>query len=384
VVFVSCAMPNQGTQTSAGDTAGEIVTPRCEDALMHEQTHRNAANEPGLEQSAFLLRSELLQLGYSDNAIQHSVRTRKYERIFEGCYIDLSGSPAMQANARLQAILHRLGPGACLSHSTAAKFHGFDSTLGWDHQSVWASQNTDNRVPTLADLRVTRSRTLAYDRPVIVNQLRFTSRVRTLIDVLATLDLVEGERVLESALRGLDPKRPHVWRTEVLEQLRWWIREHPGQPGIKQAKILLAQRPIGCRPTGSIAETASIQALRGAGFTDVIRQPLVLAPGERGNPREHFLDALVLPYMFDIETDGGDHNDPKRRAEDLKRDRRLAGAFVVLRFTAAEALFTSEVIVSAVREEIQRRQYEKTFAPRAPGVKVTGSDLRWKIDRLAG
>jgi hypothetical protein len=350
---------------------------------MQELTDSNEVVEPESEQSAFLRRSELLRLGYSDNAIQHSVRTRKYERIFEGCYIDLSCSPTMQANARLQAILHRLGEGACLSHSTAAKFHRFDSTLGWGGQSVCASQITDNRVPTRADLRVTRSRTLAYDQPAVANGLQFTSRARTLIDVLATLNLVEGERVLESALRGPDPKRPDVWRNEVLEQLLWWIREHPGQPGIKQARILLAQRPIGCRPTGSIAETASIQALRGAGFTDVIRQPLVLAPGESGKPREHFLDALVLPHMFDIETDGGDHTDPKRRAEDLKRDRRLAGAFVVLRFTAAEALFTPGVIVSAVREEIQRRQYEKAFAPQAPGVKVSGSQLYWKVDRSA-
>jgi Protein of unknown function (DUF559) len=362
------------TSVSSFDWPAKTVIGRCHAQLMTDPLKNTAALPSGL-----LLRSELLSQGYTASVIRHRLASGVWARECDGVYIDLTVGTAQQIIARNAARLKLCGPEAMISHETAAIHHGFDSTRGWDTQTVSISQTMGKRPPKQEGFRFFRSRTLAYDQPVESNGLRYTSRARTLIDVLATLDLIEGERVLESALRGLDPKRPDVWCEDVLEQLNCWIRDHPRQPGVQRARVLLAQRPIGCRPTGSIAETAAFQALRKAGFTEIIRQPHVKAPDEHGNPRDHFLDGLLLPHMFDIEVDGGDHDDPKRRAADLKRDRRLAGAFVVLRFTASEALFTPNVVVNAVREEIQRRAHEATFQRNSPGLIVTGGGLSWNV-----
>jgi hypothetical protein len=325
------------------------------------------------------LRADLFAAGYTRSAIQHRITTGKWRRVFAGIYVDLSASAEDQFEALKGAVLLRCGEDAVLSHATAAAFHGFDSTKGWDTTLVHASQPAGKAPPTGPGFVVARSHTLTYDQPVESGGLLYTSRLRTLLDALATLDPVEGERVLESAVRGPDPKRPDLWHTDLLDSLHDWIQNHPRQPGVQLAKRLLALRPVGCRPTGSIAETAGIQALRIGGFTDVIRQPKVVAPDEHGNRRDHFLDTLVLPYFFDIEIDGGDHNDPKRRAEDIKRDRRLAGSFLVIRFTAQQAMYQPEFLIETVKEEVRRRQHESPRVAQSNEFGLTGEMHSWTI-----
>jgi Protein of unknown function (DUF559) len=191
------------------------------------------------------------------------------------------------------------------------------------------------------------------------------------------VELFEGERVLESALRGPDPKRPDVWRSDELLKLRQFINDHPRQPGVRQARLLLTQRPVGSRPTGSIAATAALQALRGAGFTDIASEVLMIAPDEHGNPRRHFLDLFLVSQGFNIEVDGNAHAEPRRRSEDLRRDRRLAKGIGVLRFTAHEALYQPDRVVAEVREEILRRKREVDSGGQA--YQVVGSGLNWQI-----
>jgi hypothetical protein len=227
----------------------------------------------------------------------------------------------------------------------------------------------------------TRSRTLHHDQLETHSGLRYTSRVRTLVDILSVVDLTEGERLLESALRGVNAKRPDLWRTADLDELSGFIERHPRQPGVQQARLLLAQRPTGCRPTGSIAETAALQALRGAGFGDILRQPLMIAPDEHGNSRQHFLDLFVVDHLLDVEVDGGEHLEVKRRQADRERDRRLSLGVGVVRVSAVEALNSPERAVSVVREEIARRRHEqRTLSPNRRA-DVLGADHRWEIVR---
>ncbi len=331
------------------------------------------------QDQALLLRSDLLRQGYTASAIRHRVATGQWAREMRGCYIDLRTSSEAQEAARRMAWLQLAGANAVLSHDTAAIFHGFDSTNGWDTETVWITQPVGKRPPDRPGFQFVRSRTLLDDPAVVENGFRYTSRVRTLLDVLARCDLHEGERVLESALRGPDPKRPDRWRQGDLLKLQRWVREHPRQPGVQQARLLLAQRPSGCRPTGSIAETAALQAIRGSGLGDPIRQAHVVAPDEFDNPRDHFLDLFLDGHVADVEVDGGQHNDGKRRAADLQRDRRLAAGMAVIRFTAHEALFQPDRVVAVVKEELRRRAHEARFV--SSDSLLTGADLEWRIER---
>ena len=104
---------------------------------------------------------------------------------------------------------------------------------------------------------------------------------------------------------------------------------------------------------------------------------LVIAPDEHGNPRRHFVDLFLVSEGFDIELDGNTHAEPRRRAEDLKRDRRLTKGMGVLRFTAHEALYEPHRIVAEVRAEISRRNYE--VRQRGQSHQLVGSGLNWQI-----
>jgi very-short-patch-repair endonuclease len=297
-----------------------------------------------------------------------------------GVYLELELDELTQEKAQRVAWLNRAGPGAALSGATAAVFHQLDSTKGWSPLTN-ITQNSMNEIPRTAGVQFCRSRTLSSDQRVFVNGLFFTSRMRTLVDVLAPLDLVEGERVLESALRGPDPKRPDVWRENELGDLVQFINQHLRQPGAQQARILLTQRPAGCRPTGSIAETAALQALRNAGLGEIIRQPLVRAPDENGNPRDHFLDLFLANQRIDIEVDGGDHLERKRRQADLERDRRLSLGIAVVRVTAVEALHHPDRVVNIVRDAIARRHHEARNYGVGSLADLVGANHHWEIVR---
>jgi hypothetical protein len=279
--------------------------------------------------------------------------------------------------------LDRCGPGAALSFATAAIHHGFDSTNGWDADTTFITQGIHQRPPEQPGLSFVRSRTLSSDQLVFSGGLHFTSRVRTLVDVLSSVNVFEGERVLESALRGQDPKHPERWRKADLAEIVRFAREHPRQPGVRMALTLLANRPVDCRPTGSIAETAALQALRIAGFGEPVRQPLVVVEDEHGHPRTHYLDLFLTEHHIDIEVDGSSHLDPNRRAADLQRDRRLAKGMAVLRFSAEEAMFFPERLVQTVRDEIARQGHDRRTRPDdvVGQYELKGSELDWQIVR---
>ncbi len=329
-----------------------------------------------------MYRSDLLEHGHTDSSIRNKLQRGIWIRLREGVYLD---PLAVDSHGEVQASwLARVGPTAALSFATAARFHGCDSTHGWSSDTV-ISHSVDRRAQQASTVRFVRSRNLEPTQMITVDGLTYTSRVRTLVDVLSTVDVIEGERVLESALRGADPKRPDRWRHEVLYELIRFAAQHPRQPGVRQALILLSRRPDGCRPTGSIAETAGLQALRCANVGEIVCQPSVTAEDEHGNPRLHYLDFLLGRYRFDIEIDGAEHGDSKRRGADHERDRRLSKALTVLRFTADDALLRPDKIVRSVRDEIARIPFDRaTHARTDVGQhELVGSGLEWHIVRRA-
>lgn len=209
-----------------------------------------------------------------------------------------------------------------------------------------------------AGFRFHRSRTLIPEMVDQVHELRPTNRSRTVLNLAVRLNMIELERVVESAIRGEDPRRPHEWRPEVLSEIAAFVDAHPRHLGGRALAHLLRRRPPDAFPTGSLAETAMVQSARLGGFEEPVRQARVLAPDTRGNMREHYLDALFERLRIDVETDGSSHDDPRQRQSDLQRDRRLAGAIPVIRITGAEAINHPNRIVELINDELRRRQSE--------------------------
>lgn len=241
-----------------------------------------------------------------------------------------------------------------MSRDTAAIRHGFDSTSGWDSRTTSVTVPNTTRSFNAGDassqefaLHVHRTRHVPDGQSVTTDAdgVRFTGRARTLLDVAATVDPREFSIVLESGLRGPDPKRPEVWREDVLTELCSMVGRWSRKPGTTTVRVALSQRLPG-RPTGSIADSTVLLALVAAGITGVVVQPRILAPDRQGRVRIHFADFLIPSAQLIIEIDGGFHDLTERRKLDHERDRRLSPGFHLFRYPASVALFEPERIVA--------------------------------------
>ena len=340
------------------------------------------------ENNLLLVRGLLLADGYTRSAIQHRVDSGQWSRVFRGLYLADEPDPHVAMIGRHAVVLARGGASAALSHDTAAIHHGFDSTQGFDSLSTYVTVDHATQSFRLGGsgasqfpLVVKRTRHLPPAETLVVDEFgrRFTGRVRTLLDLASRLSLHEFAVALESGLRGPDPKRPDCWRKGVLEELVAMVKARPRQPGAIAARIVLTQRTW-TRPTGSIADTAVLLALKAAGVVDVVVQPRIIAPDHRGQVRVHFADLLIPSGQLIIEIDGAFHDLPGRRKLDFERDRRLTPGFHLFRYPASVALFETQRIVAEVRAHlgasVDAGQQWQTRDRR-----VEGSDDNWSITR---
>jgi Protein of unknown function (DUF559) len=334
-----------------------------------------------------LFREPLLAAGFTRSAIQHRVDSGRWARVFNGIYLP---SDTRDPDARRvgwhAAVLARGGPQSVLSHDTAAIHHELDSTIGWDVGSTYVTVPNSTRSflaqspdPEAFPLTVHRTRLVPAAESTVVDPygLRFTGRARTLLDVAAKVDSHEFSIVLESGLRGVDPKRPDDWREDVLAELCSMVDKWSRKPGTSTARIALARRIPG-RPTGSIADTTVLLALLAGGINGVIVQPRVLAPDRQGRVRIHFADLLIPAAQLIIEIDGGFHDLPERRKLDHERDRRLSPGFHVFRYPATVALFEPQRIVREVKSHMARA-VDLGNCWELMGFRVEGSDHNWSI-----
>jgi hypothetical protein len=86
-------------------------------------------------QAGVVSRQQAQKAGWSEKAIDRRLRSGSWQRIQRGAYATFSGIPSREA--RLWAAVLRAGPGAALSHETAAEIHGLtDKSSSKIHVSV--------------------------------------------------------------------------------------------------------------------------------------------------------------------------------------------------------------------------------------------------------
>jgi hypothetical protein len=73
-------------------------------------------------QARVISRGQARDAGLTRDAIEWRIRSRRWRRVYLGAYATFTGEPTREA--RLWAALLRAGPGAVLSHETAAEVHG--------------------------------------------------------------------------------------------------------------------------------------------------------------------------------------------------------------------------------------------------------------------
>jgi very-short-patch-repair endonuclease len=323
-----------------------------------------------LHDPAVLQRHILLAERVTRGQIDAAVRGGRWIVVGRGVYLDKHRSTDL-ARSVLIANLISAGPEANLSHQSAAEQHHFDSTKPRP-AGCWISVPANSARRSSNDVHIFHRHTAIAT--TAIDDLPVTTRAQTVVDLASILGDEELERVLESALRGPDNRQPHIWRTDVLDEINTLISLQPRSTAALTE--VLGRRPSGCRPTGSIAETMLLQLLRARGI-DVIRQPRVLIYDKQGRFNEYFPDFIVVAGCALIEVDGSDHFNETRARSDAKRQNNFVG-FNVFRVTAAQVMFEPSAFVNTIVNHVRQLRWT-TPEWKHGGRLIRGAGDEWEI-----
>jgi Transcriptional regulator, AbiEi antitoxin len=217
-------------------------------------------------QSGVVSRQQANDAGWRDEAIERRIRSGSWQRLQRGVYATFSGIPSREA--RLWAAVLRAGPGAVLSHETAAEIHQLtDKRIAKFHISVPAQRNP-GKVSPIRGTVIHRGRGLVAEW-VPPWQLPRTSVEDTVLDLIAAartfddaygwISAAVGRRLttpalLGKALGGRPRMRWRGWVAAALEDAADGVHsplERHYAHGVERAHGLPAARRQARRRHGS-------------------------------------------------------------------------------------------------------------------------------------
>lgn len=164
-------------------------------------------------------RAQLLRLGFTDRVVAAWIEEGYLERVLPRVYAVGHVAPSREAD--LWAAILYAGPGAALSHRTAAHWRGLI-----DYPPATIEVSTPRKVKSIGGVRVYGPRTVRRDSH---KRLPVTSTAQTVLDLAATAQL----RLVRKALANLD------YRHELDLGALHAICGH-GRPGSKRLREALA------------------------------------------------------------------------------------------------------------------------------------------------
>ena len=247
-------------------------------------------------------------LGYSEDAIDHRLAKGRIHRMHTGVYA--LGSPDVSRKGRWMAAVLACGPGAVLSHgSAAALYELFDN----ERPPVSVSVPSD-RIVRRPELRVHRARLGTGDTGTF-DRIPVTSPARTLIDLATDVPHARLARAVNQADKlGLID----------LESLRAEVERRPWARGGPALRELIDRRTFVL--TESELERRFLRIALAAG----------LGLPQTGVRVNGFTVDFFWPDLgLVVETDGlRYHRTPIQQARDRRRDQtHLAAGLATLRFT---------------------------------------------------
>jgi very-short-patch-repair endonuclease len=284
-------------------------------------------------QHGVVTRDQLVALGYGKEAILHRVRTGRLHPSWPGVYV--VGRPEATREGRWMAAVLTCGPGAALSHTSAAglwKIHPSPSR-GWPEVSIPA----ERRIRPRARLRIHRRVDLAGS-VTHRDRIPVTSISLTLVDLAPRLTERQLERAVNQAdiLGLIDPG-----------SLRAKIEGTARRPGLVKLRRLLDTRSF--RRTDSDLERRFLRLIRAAGLPIPLTQRSVCG---------HRVDFYWPELRLVVETDGLTyHRTPAQQARDRHRDQAIAAAGLIpLRFTHHDVVREPERVIETVSSVIRTRR----------------------------
>jgi len=217
-------------------------------AVIKRPGRSRAAWQLAARQHSVVARWQLHDLGFTDHAIAHRVKTGRLRRVHPGVYS--IGSAELARGGRWRAALLWAGSDSVLSHSSSAAL--------WKIDEEWAV--TEVTVPrqrriSSDGIRVHRTTRPPPEDVVLHAGFHVTSVVRTLIDLAARHSTKRLEAAVNAAVRR---------RLIELDELRRAVAARPGLRGVPHLRKLLDDRTF--RLTDSELERRFLPLAAAAGL----------------------------------------------------------------------------------------------------------------------
>jgi very-short-patch-repair endonuclease len=294
---------------------------------------------------------QLAELGLPQRAVSHRAAAGRLHRIHRGVYA--VGHPVLPRYARWMAAVLAAGPGAALSHASAAAL--------WEIRPSEATR-IDVSVPTAAGrakrpgLRVHRAGARHSDETTHHHAIPVTTPARTLLDLAASLPRRALERALDQA---------EILELFDLRALRTTIDAHRGERGAGALQAALEEHIAGTTLTKSELEERMLALCR----THGLEQPMV---NEEVAGLE--VDFLFAAQRLVVEADSWQFHRTRAAFErDRQRDAILARAgYRTLRVTDRQLKRRPSEVVAAIAAAGAGRGRSEVVAaigPPVPGLR---------------
>ena len=260
-------------------------------------------------QHGVVSRAQLLQLGLGASAIDRRVHAGTLHVLRRGVYA--VGHRALRPRARMVAALLDCGPGAVLSHASAAALWGIrPSAAGRVDVTV-----TDRRRGR-PGVRLHHA-ALSPEQITVIDRIAVTTIERTILDLAACVDAGALRYAIEQAEHLQLPD----WR--VLREL---VDAAAGRRGIRALRVIIDEHATGGQVTKSRLERAFQAFLR--------RHPDLPHPETNARIEGYEVDCVWREARLIVELDSRLHLGFGKFERDRRRDRVLtAAAWRVVRVT---------------------------------------------------
>jgi hypothetical protein len=296
-------------------------------------------------------RRQALDRGWSEKQIASRLRSGAWRRLQRGSYATFTGDAPREA--RLWAAVLRTGPGAVLSHESAAEIHGFaEKPSSLIHLSIPQARRPARDRP-IRGVIVHRRRVLEPDwtGPWELPRTTVENTVLDLIDAARTFDDAYGwvtralarQATTISLLRQALTKRKRIrWRT--------WLTE--------------ALADAGDGIDSPLERRYAIDVEQAHGLPAAVRQAKF-----RSGSGTVYLDNLYADYGVCVELDGLAAHPPESRRKDALRDNTnlVEHDIRTLRFEWPDATETRCETALQVGRVLRKRGWTGNLKPCRPG-----------------
>lgn len=247
-------------------------------------------------QFGVVTRAQLLAAGMDSPGISLRVRDGRLHRLYPGVYA--VGHPVLVPDGRRLAAVLACGPGAALSHGSAATLHGLWRSSAQMHVTV-----PRNGPHSRGGLTVHRVRRLAEDDVMTINGIRVTTVARTALDVAEEAPPRIVANLLERA------QREGVFD---LAAMRATVDRNPGR---RSAKVLTEALDLEAPSTRELQQR----------FLRLCRTHGIPEPEQEVQIGPYHVDFLWREARLAVETDGRQYHEIVAAFErDRQRDLDLA------------------------------------------------------------